>query len=78
MPNNDPELLELTADVLALADDGPVTEAVDLNTASPTAGVLPAPGAAFAYAAPKAALVRLTGHQTPAALRRIGASRLAT
>ncbi|WP_406368164.1 IS110 family transposase [Streptomyces sp. NBC_01546] len=31
VPNNEPELLELIGDVLALAEDGPVTWAVDLN-----------------------------------------------
>ncbi|MGW7027124.1 IS110 family transposase [Streptomyces xanthophaeus] len=31
VPNNEPELLELIGDVLALAEDGPVTCAVDLN-----------------------------------------------
>ncbi|WP_392756820.1 transposase [Streptomyces sp. LN590] len=31
VPNNEPELLELIGDVLALAEDSPVTWAVDLN-----------------------------------------------
>ncbi|MFH9608823.1 IS110 family transposase [Streptomyces sp. NPDC017448] len=31
VPNNEPELLELMGGVLALAEDGPVTRAVDLN-----------------------------------------------
>ncbi|MFJ8888537.1 transposase [Streptomyces sp. NPDC102402] len=31
VPNNEPELLELMGDVLALADDSPVIWAVDLN-----------------------------------------------
>jgi hypothetical protein len=31
VPNNEPELLELIGDVLALAEEGPVTWAVDLN-----------------------------------------------
>ncbi|MFE0275503.1 IS110 family transposase [Streptomyces sp. NPDC058992] len=31
VPNNEPELLELIGDVLALPEDGPVTWAVDLN-----------------------------------------------
>ncbi|MFD4937470.1 IS110 family transposase [Streptomyces virginiae] len=32
VPNNEPELLELIGDVLALAGDSPVTWAIDLNT----------------------------------------------
>ncbi|MER5466968.1 transposase [Streptomyces sp. NPDC002668] len=31
VPNNEPELLELISDVLALAEESPVTRAVDLN-----------------------------------------------
>ncbi|TDU73601.1 IS110 family transposase [Streptomyces sp. KS 21] len=168
VPNNEAELLELIADVLALAEDDPVTWAIDLNaggaallialltshgqrllyipgravhhasrsyrgdgkTDAKDAYVIadqarmrrdlqplqnwdeiavdlkvltarrydlaadrtrainrlraqlleyfPALERAFDYAASKGALVLLTGYQTPAALRRIGASRLAT
>lgn len=168
VPNNEPELLELIGDVLALAEDGPVTWAVDLNadggallialltshgqqllyipgrtvhhasrgyrgdgkTDAKDAYVIadqarmrrdlqplqewdeiavdlkiltarrydlaadrtrainrmraqlleffPALERAFDYAASKAALVLLTGYQTPAGLRRVGPSRLAT
>lgn len=167
VPNNEPELLELISDVLALAEDSPVTWAVDLNagggalliallvghgqrllyipgrtvhhasrgyrgdgkTDAKDAYVIadqarmrrdlqplqewdeiavdlkiltarrydlaadrtrainrmraqlleyfPALERAFDYAASKAALVLLTGYQTPAGLRRLGPSRLA-
>lgn len=36
VPNNEHELLELIGDVLALAEDGPVTWAVDLNAGGGT------------------------------------------
>ncbi|MET9325040.1 IS110 family transposase [Streptomyces sp. NPDC003038] len=168
VPNNEPELLELIGDVLALAEGSPVTWAVDLNaggaalliallaghgqrllhipgrtvhhasrgyrgdgkTDAKDAYVIadqarmrrdlqplqewneiavdlkiltarrydlaadrtrainrmraqlleyfPALERAFDYAASKAALIPLTGHQTPASLRRTGTSRLAT
>jgi hypothetical protein len=42
------------------------------------AGVLPCTGTAFDYAASRAALVLLTGYQTPSALRRGGPNRLVT
>ncbi|MFD4914800.1 IS110 family transposase [Streptomyces virginiae] len=168
VPNNEPELLELIGDVLALAGDSPVTWAIDLNTgggallialltshgqrllyipgrtvhhasrgyrgdgkthakdayviadqarmrrdlqplqewdeiavdlkilttrrydlaADRTRAInrmraqlleyFPALERTFDYAASKAALILLTGYQTPAGLRRVGPSRLAT
>ncbi|MFC9249506.1 IS110 family transposase [Streptomyces sp. NPDC057136] len=168
VPNNEPELLELIGDVLALAEDSPVTWAVDLNAGGGTLLIalltshgqrllyipgrtvhhasrgyrgdgktdakdayviadqarmrrdlqplqdwdeiavdlkiltarrydlaadrtrainrmraqlleyFPALERAFDYAASKGALVLLTGYQTPAGLRRLGPSRLAT